>query len=341
MKLELHRLLAAAVAAATLMTVAACGDGDKPGNASPHNAADKVNYMTGFGLFGREAYAYVALEKGYFRDAGIEVSIKPGISAGENLKLVVSGQVDFTPVDLTTSLIQAGQGASDFTVIAAIHQRTLTGIMSLEGKGITSPKDLEGKTVGDVAGGVNTMLFATYAKLAGVDASKVKFQQMQPQQLPGALAAGSVDAIGQFVVGKPTVEKVAAGKKAVLLSYSDYLTDLYGNCLTTSKKLARENPDLVKRFRDALLKGLEYAINNPAEAAKILVKYQPGQNEAAAAAELALMAAYSRSSGSGVPVGALEGARVARAIALLQGAGAMKAGVTPEQVVSFDLVPKS
>lgn len=273
--------------------------------------------------------------------AGIEVTIKPGISAGENLKLLTSGQVDFTPVDLTQAMIQMGSGtASGFTVIAAIHQRTLTGIMALEGSGITSPKDLENKTVGDVGGSINTTLFPTYAKLAGFDNRKVKIVPMSPQQLPGALAAGSVNAIGQFVVGKPTVEKAASGKKVVMLSYSDYLTDLYGNCLTISTKLAKEKPDLVKRFRDALMKGLAYAIDNPQEAAKILVKHQQGQNEQAAAAELELMRAYSRSSGT--PVGALESERVARAIAMLQAAGAIKqSGLTPEQIVSSDLVPKA
>src|SRR5690606_11786610 len=116
--------------------------------------------------------------------------------------------------------------------------------------------------------------------------------------------------------------------------------DLYGNTLVTSTKLLEEKPDLVKRFQEALLKGLAYAIDHPQEAAQILVKYEPGQNEQAAAAELELMKPYVRSNESAT-VGVMDSERVARAIAILQGAGALKAGLTPEQIVSFDLVPKA
>jgi NitT/TauT family transport system substrate-binding protein len=143
------------------------------------------------------------------------------------------------------------------------------------------------------------------------------------------------------VVGKPSIEFVAKPKKAVVLPFSDHLGDLYGNSLVTQSKLAKDKPDLVKRFTTALLKGLEYSIDNPKEAAQILVKNQPTQKVEPAAAELELMAAYVRSSGSGAAVGALDSQRVARCIALLQGAGAIPDGLTPEQVVNFDLVPKA
>lgn len=336
-------VLAVAGAAATAV-VSGCSSSDNKtsGDNSSKTTPDKVTYLTGFGMFGRESYVYVAQEKGYFRDAGLEVTVKAGTATGENLKLISSGQADFCPVDSTGAMLQLGTGAmSGFTIIAMIHQRTLTGIMTLEGKGITTAKDLEGKTIGDASGSVITMLFPTYCKLAGVDATKAKFVVIAPPQLPAALAAGTVDAIGQFVVGKPTIEAAAGGKKAVLLPYSEYLTDLYGNALVTSTKTAKEKPDLVKRFRDALLKGLGYAIDHPDEAGKMLVKNQPTQKEAPAAAEMQLMAAYVRSAGSGAPVGAVDSQRVARAIAILQGAGAIPAGLTPEQVVSFDLAPKA
>jgi NitT/TauT family transport system substrate-binding protein len=340
---RLTRAFAVAALASALVAAAGCSDsdsGEKDGTA----AKEKVTYLTGFGAFGRESYAYVAKEKNFFADAGIDVDIKPGTGTGDNLKQIASGQVQFCPVDFTGALLQLGGGqAKDFMVVSAIHQRTLTAIISLEGNGITSPKDLEGKKIADAPGSVIKMLFPTYAKLAGIDEKKVSWVNAAPPTLPATLASGSVDAIGQFVVGKPTIEAVAKTRKAVVLPYSDHLGDLYGNSLVTQSKLANEKPDLVKRFTTALLKGLQYAIDNPAEAAKILVKYQPAQqaNEAAAAAELQLMAAYVRSSGAGAAVGALDSGRVARSIAILQGAGAIPSGITPEQIVKFDLVPKA
>lgn len=339
--MRLHRLFAVAAAAAMLLAAAGCSGDESPGGTNKSSDVDKVNYLTGFGLFGREAYVYVAQEKGYFREAGIEVSIKPGGTTGDNLKILNSGQADFCPIDFTGLLMEANGGsASGLKAIAAIHQRTLMAMITLEENGISSPKDLEGKTIGDPPGGIVGILFPTYAKLAGIDESKVNFVRMAPPQLPTAIAAGQVDVISQFAVGKPTVEAAAGGKKALVLPYSDYLTDLYGNTLVTSTKLLEEKPDLVKRFQEALLKGLAYAIDHPQEAAQILVKYEPGQNEQAAAAELELMKPYVRSNESAT-VGVMDSERVARAIAILQGAGALKAGLTPEQIVSFDLVPKA
>lgn len=332
----------AVVALATALVATGCGDSgsgeDEEGNSG---AKDNVTYLTSFGTFGRDAYAYVAKEKGFFDQAGINVDIKPGAGTGENLKSIASGKAQFVPVDFTGALLQFGGGkAKDFTAVAAIQQRTMAAIISLDGNGISAPKDLEGKKIADAPGSVVNMLFPTYAKLAGVDHNKVTWVQAPPPQLPATLAGGGVQAIGQFVVGKPTIEAAAQGKKAVVLPYSDHLTDLYGNALVTSSKLAKENPDLVKRFTAALLKGLQYSIENPKETGDILVENQPTQKAAPAAAEVQLMAAYVKSDGSGVPVGAFDSQRVARSIAIMQGAGAIPPGITPEQLVNFDLVPK-
>lgn len=339
------RTIAAVTMAATLALAAGCSDKptgstDTAGGAQP---LEKVTYLTSFGTFGRDAYAYVAKEKGYFKDAGFDVDIKPGAGTGDNIKLVLGGQAQFTPIDLTGGLLTAGNnGGKDagFTAVAGIQQRTMAAIVTLEGNGIASPKDLEGKKLADLPGSVVRNLFPTYAKLANVDASKVTWVNGTPQTLMGTLAGGQVDGIGQFVVGKPTIESITKGKRAVLLPYSDYLQDLYGNALITSTSYAQANPEKVKKFSAALLKGLEDAIANPIEAGEILKKTVPTANPAAAAAELQLMASFVRSEASGVPVGALDNQRVARSIAILQGAGAIPAGLTPERVVSFDLVPR-
>ena len=86
---------------------------------------------------------------------------------------------------------------------------------------------------------------------------------------------------------------------------------------------------MVKRFTAALLKGLEYSLANPKEAAEILKKNVDATNPVAAAAELELMAAYVRSGDSGTAIGTLDSGRVAKSIAILQGAGALEADHHP------------
>jgi NitT/TauT family transport system substrate-binding protein len=335
------RGLAAVLASTVLLVASGCTSSSGSSNKNNPAPIEKVTYATGFGQFGRDAYVYVGIDKGFFRDAGIEVTAKPGQGTGPNLELLTSGNVDFTAVDFTGELIQVGGGKTQgVAAVAAIHQRTLAAIMTLEGNNISSPKDLEGHTVGDPNGSAIGLMFPTYAKLAGIDASKVKFVNLPAPQLPGALASHTVDTIGQFVVGQPTIEKAAGGKKAVVLAYSDFINDVYGNVLVTTTKLAQQKPELVKKFTAALLKSLQYAVDHPDEAGQILHAHASTQDATVAAAELKLMKQYVNSSGSGAPIGAMDQQRVARSIALMQAANAIPAGLTPDRLVNFDLTPK-
>jgi NitT/TauT family transport system substrate-binding protein len=331
---------ATVLVAALAVALSGCSSADKNTNKASA-APDKVTYLTAFGAAGRDAFAWVAQEKGFFKDAHLDVTIQLGAATGENLKAVAAGQAQFANLDLIGAWILAGQGTyKDFRTIAVIHQQTLVSIVALEGGGITRPKDLEGKKIGAATGSVNQLLFPAYAKLAGVDPTKIQWQNSQPAQLPALLAGKQVDALSTFLIGQKGIEK-AAGKKSVILPYSEYLSDLVGNGLITSAKVAKDNPDLATRFRDAALKGLKYTIDHPDEAAQILKKAQPAADITAATGEITLMTPYVTSSGSNAPLGSINQPRVARAIAILQGGGLIPAGLTPDAVVDFNLTPKA
>jgi NitT/TauT family transport system substrate-binding protein len=332
-----------ATLALTCAFTAGCSnpDNQQQTSTSSNKPLEKVTYLTSFGNFGRDSYAWVAKDKGFFREAGLDVDIKPGGGTGDNISKIEAGAAMFTPVDLTGLMLARGNGgAKSVVVVAGIQQRTMAALISLEGNGITKPKDLEGKTLADSPGSVVRNLFPTYAKLAGVDASKVTWVNGAPANLIGLLAGGSVAGIGQFVVGEPTVESVAKGKQAVVLPYSDVMSDLYGNVLITTTEIAQEQPDLARRFIAALMKGLVHSIDNPDEAGRILQKNVPASAAAPAAAECTLMSAFVRPEGSGNVVGTIDAKRVAGSIELLQDAGAIPAGLTPDQLISAELTPK-
>jgi NitT/TauT family transport system substrate-binding protein len=146
-----RRSITRTLAVASLVTALAatgCSGGPDGANASTSGQSlEKITYLTSFGTFGRDAYAYVAKEKGYFKDAGFDVDIKPGAGTGDNIKMIVSGQAQFTPIDMTGGLLQMGNGqATGFTAVAGIQQRTMAAIIALDGNGISAPKDLEGKS---------------------------------------------------------------------------------------------------------------------------------------------------------------------------------------------------
>jgi NitT/TauT family transport system substrate-binding protein len=326
------------LASILLAALVACGD-DEPG-ATTASEPTKVTYLTSFGTFGRDAYAYVAQEKGFFSEAGLDVTINPGTGTVDVLKLVAGGRAQFGTGDLTATMITVAKEKLPVAAVAAIHQRTVAAIVALDGGGITKPADLVGKKIGDQPGSTNQVMFPVYAKAAGIDPTKVQFVPSAPPALPQLLVSGQVDGIGQFVVGTPLIEAAAKGRKAVVLPYGDLVPDLYGNMLITSKDLAGKDPALVKKFSGALLKGLQYSIDHPDELGQILNKRQPTQNADVAAAEMRLMAKYSKPDGSAGPIGAVDKGRVEKIIQLLGEAQAIPANsLQAADIAAFELAP--
>src|SRR5262245_40601604 len=92
-------LMTAAAVATAPIGVAGCGGGSPSTEAKPPEQPDKVGYVTAFGTFGREAYAWVAKDKGYFAEVGIEVTIVPGSAGETNLNLLRAGRADFAVID--------------------------------------------------------------------------------------------------------------------------------------------------------------------------------------------------------------------------------------------------
>ncbi|MFG2780403.1 ABC transporter substrate-binding protein [Streptomyces prunicolor] len=334
-----YRTTAVFCATLTLLAAAACDSNSSPKSTS--SAKDHLTYVTAFGAAGRDAFAWVAEQKGYFRDAGIDVQIELGKATGENLKALASGKAQFTSLDFTGAMISAGAKNStayrDFRAVLAIHQRTLVSIMAMQGSGITTPKDLKGKRIAAAANSVNQLLFPGYAKLAGIDTAGIHWIAVQPVQLGPALASGKADALSTFLIGRPTIEKAtvqARSKHVVVFPYSTYLPDLYGNATVTTASIAAKQPDLVKRFRAALLKGLKYTIQHPDEAGKLLHAKHPETDATAATAEIKLMTPSVTAEGES-SIGLITEARMRRAIASLQNAGVVQPGMTPQDVVDF------
>ncbi|QXJ23840.1 ABC transporter substrate-binding protein [Actinomadura graeca] len=312
------RLVALAAAALACLSSAACGDGGK----TAKSGGAEVTYMTAFGTFGREAYAYVAKDKGFFRDAGIDVTIQPGQGTGNNLKLMTAGKADFAPVG-ALSLAQAIDNRPGLGIVAtaALDQHTMASIMTTTKSGIGRPADLAGKSVGGLPNSEVPALTAAYSRAAGFDAGKIKHVAATPTQLPGLLAAGSVDAIGQYVVSQGLIRK-AVGGEVTVFPFKQYLPDVYGALLAVRGSLATQDPALAKKFTGALLKGLEYAIDHPEEAGQILHKAVPSQNADQAAAEIRLLAPYDKDGSAAV--GAVDAKRVDRMLAQFTKDGLLK-----------------
>jgi NitT/TauT family transport system substrate-binding protein len=238
-------------------------------------ALDKITFVTDYGLYGRHAYYFVAIEKGYYARENLEVEIVRSPGSANTIKQVANGTAQIGFADAFAVVLGRANDEVPVKLVAMLYPRPPHAVYVLKGSGIAKPKDLEGKTLADTAFSSVPKLFATYAKAAGFDASKTKWITANNDALPGMLTAGRVDGIGQFTVGEPLLAVAAAPKEVLGLAYADAGLDYYSNGIVAADTTLRSNPELVRRFVRATLAGLKTAMANPNEAGEIMHRRHP------------------------------------------------------------------
>lgn len=299
-------------------------------------AQDKVGVITDAGFLGRHAYYFVAIDKGLYKEEKLEVNVLRGQGSAEAVKQVAAGNVTFGFADAASAVLARSNDNVPVKLVAIVYSRPPHAIYALKNSGIGKPKDLEGRQVANPAGGAIPKLFPAYAKAAGIDESKVKWVVASSESLPGLLALGRVDAIGQFTVGEPRLKKDAEGKELVELTYSDAGLDFYSNGLIASDTTVKSNPDLVQRFVNATLKGLRYSLENPKEAAEIMKKYQRELDPELGAAELVKVRDLAIV--PNVPLGKIDAKRAQATIDLVTNAFSLKNPVKVEDAFNLSFV---
>ncbi len=301
-------------------------------------AADNVTFVTDFGFNGRHAYYYVALDKGYYKAAGLDVKIVRGQGSTDAVKQVASGTAQIGFADTSAVIFAKANDGIPVKLVSVIYAKPPHAIYVLKESGITKPKDLEGKKLADTAFSAMPKMFGAYAKAAGIDASKVTWVIAGSDALPGMLSLGRVDGIGQYTVGEPLLRKAAEPKDIVQLAYSDVGLDYYGSGLVTMESTLQSNPDLVRKFIAATLHGLKDAMANPKEAGEIMHKYHREVDEGVASAETVKVGQLATVAGA--PLGAIDSARLQRTIDIISAAYPLKSTVKANDIFAPGFVPK-
>jgi NitT/TauT family transport system substrate-binding protein len=335
-----RRSLLAGAASLPVAATLGCAGGD-PEPAAGSGDPVPVRILTGLGFQGREAYLDVAIELGWFAEAGLAVEVLPGEGTQQNLTLLSAGQTEFATLDVNAALIEYSRGTfQDFRLTAVLQDRLLSCVMALASSGIARPRDLDGATIAYIPGGINDVVFPAYAQLAGLDPAAVELVSLPPPSFGAALAEGRVDAIMQFVVGRHTIERAAGGEPVVVFPYADWLSELYGSGIGSPAGLVEQDPDLVRRFNVAALRGLAYAVAHPDEAGEIFAARHEGQDPAAATAELAALAGYVRPGedlDGPLALGEFAEVRLVQSVAVLEGLGVLTPGFRFADAVRFGL----
>ena len=292
--------------------------------------AIEVNFITDFGFNGRHAYYYVALDKGYYKAEGLDVKILRGQGSIDAVKKVASGAAMIGFADAGALALARGNDNIPVKMLAIVYATPPHAIFAVADGGIKGPKDLEGKTVADSAFSAIPLIFKAYAQATGVDAQKVKWISAESAALPALLATGKVDAIGQFTVGQPLLEAAVKPKALVRLAYKDAGLDYYANGIIATEATIKDQPDVLKAFIRATLKGMRDAFANPTEAGQILNKYHKEISPEVAKGETELVKELAVIPGH--KMGVIDEGRIKRTIDIMAKSYTMKQPVQPQDM---------
>jgi NitT/TauT family transport system substrate-binding protein len=271
----MRRVFAAVALAAVVAAAGACGSSGGSSGSTGSGAADKVK--VGVIPIVDVAPIYLGQQKGFFGNRKIELTMESGQGGAAIVPGVVSGQFQFGFSNITSLLIAQTKNVPVKIVVNGVAS---TGKSGADFGGVTVTKNSPIKTAADLVGkkvAVNTLknigdtTVRESVRKAGGDPSRITFVEMPFPNMPAALTAGQVDAA--WVVEPSLSAVLGAGGRVVAWNYVDAAPDLTVAAYFASTKLIADNPDLVKRFTDAMTESLQYADGHPEEVRAVLASY--------------------------------------------------------------------
>ena len=239
---------------------------------------------------GRHTPYFIALDRGFYKEAGIELRIVPGRGSADGINRIAAGEASFAFGDAGALVLARAKGAT-VKMVGVIYASSPFVIFSLKGTPIAGPKDLEGKTIAaPPTDGMRTM-FPVFAKVAGIDADKVRWVDMPIEKKDQALLAREVDGMTSGLQQRPLLSKSAAEKNLEVqtLRWGEFGFALYSNGLLVGDALIASDPALVKGFVAATMRGFAATFADVDAAVATMVRLHPTLDPAIVRAEIEIV----------------------------------------------------
>jgi NitT/TauT family transport system substrate-binding protein len=237
-----------------------------------------VRFALDWRFEGPAAPYFVAIDKGYYKAEGLNVTVDPGSGSVEGINRVASGAYEMGFADFN-SLVKYRDNPRNLPVKAVmmVYDTPAFSIVALKKSGIRAPRDLEGKTLGAPAADGAWAQWPIFVKANGIDASRVKIENVGFPVREPMLAQGKVDAITGFWFSSYMNLRAngVAAEDIVVLLMRDYGVDLYGNVLVANPDFMRFSPKAVAGFVKATIRGIQDTIRDPDAAIDALMKRNP------------------------------------------------------------------
>ncbi len=292
----------------------------------------QLNWMSGGPNAGFEA----ALAQGFYKDAGLDVTIVQGNGSANTSQLVANGRAQLAYADAVSVMQLIAKGAP-MKIIATVYQSNPNALMALKKTGIKSFQDIKGKKVGVPSGSSQTTMLPLLLKANNLKESDINMIDMPVSSMVPALLQGQVDAV-LGSIDAYQIQAESQGAQLDVYRFADYGVPTVSTSIFASDDYLKNNGEVVKKFVAASLKGWSFAIDHPDQAIKDVKKVFPDTNEKLATQELAAIQPLFCSGGAKY-IGKAEPALWAKSQELLAEVKLLPAGQDPKSYYTYDYLP--
>jgi len=290
---------------------------------------------------GPNAGFLIAQDKGFYEQAGLSVEIGPGKGSGSTAQLVASKAAQFGFADgfVVGNGVSKGMGIK---MVAGIFRRNPTAVVVLEESDIKRPKDLEGKTIAIPTGATQFQQWPAFVKGCGLDAGAIRITNIDPAGSPPALITGQVPAIAGYAQGYVPSVEIRGNKKARILWYADCGVTAVSNGIIVHGDLIKDDPELIRSFVAASLKGFLYGRAHIDEIAAVVKKFSEATVPAISRREAELsFDTWVTPNTAGKPLGWMSDKDWNETVAVLRQYGGVTTPLEAAQLYTNEFVPTS
>ena len=240
--------------------------------------ATRVRLTLDWAFQAPNAFALVAREKGYFREAGLDVTVDRGQGSGGVPVALAGGSYDMGYADLNPAIrFMAENPDRGIVAVALLHDRSpLCVIVRADGP-VRTPRDLEGRRLAAPDFDAGRQLFPAFARAAGIDASRVAFISVTPALREPMLVRREADGVTGFVTTSALALRgigLPHDQQRVMMYY-DHGLNLYGGAILTTRRYIEANPGAVRGMTAALMRAFRETVRNGQEMLDILRRVEP------------------------------------------------------------------
>ncbi len=245
-------------------------------------ADTKIPFTLDWKFEGPSAPFFNAIDKGYFRDAGLDVEISPGKGSLDAIPKVATGSfpLGFADINSLIKFLDQNPGAP-VTAIMMIYDKPPFAVIGRKSLGIKSPADLPGSVLGAPPPDGAWAQFPSFAKANGLDMNKIKVEPVGFPTREPMLAEGKVSSVTGYSFSSflNLVRLGVPEDDITTILMADHGLKLYGNAIIVNTDFASSNAKVVKSFLGAVGKGWKDAVSNPSSAIEALVKRNPAADK--------------------------------------------------------------